>query len=203
MNIFLSLYAIFFFICSCEFKSCDDIIIYFLKHFKGIDIIKYKLPSEFYKLNEKEKYALIFRKQNIKLYCYKLNGNQINLINKINDIRKQYNLSPFKYYLFEQLPEFLINEKTKLNFYPYQNIYKLNVDLFIFKYKKDEFQNLLNNNEILNIITNDLLDKIYIIEQNNFEFICFYSNNNIYDKLSYPLCKKKNIFNLNKKMNLN
>ena len=64
----------------------------------------------------------------------------------------------------EQLPEFLINEKTELNFYPYQNIYKLNEGLYIFKYPKNEFHKLLNTKEILNIITNDFLDKIYIIE---------------------------------------
>ena len=98
----------------------------------------------------------------------------------------------------EQLPEFLINEKTELNFYPYQNIYKLNEGLYIIKCQKNEFQNLLNNKEIINIITNDLLNKIYIIEQNNFEFICFYFNNNIYDKISYHLCNKNNNFNSNK-----
>ena len=181
-------------------KNDDDekIGIYYLKQFKGINIYNYQLPSEFGDLNKKEKYALIFKKENIEQYFYKLNENQINLINKINDIRKQYNLSPSKYSEYENLPEFLINEKTELNFYPYQNIYKLNEGLYIFKYPKNEFHKLLNTKEILNIITNDLLDKIYIIEQNNFEFICPYSNIIIYDKISYHLSDKNNNMHSNK-----
>ena len=50
----------------------------------------------------------------------------------------------------------------------------------------------------MNIITNDLLNKIYIIEQNNFEFICFYSFNYIYEKFNYPLNKRNNNFPSNK-----
>ena len=157
------------------------------------------MPLEFDNLNVKEKYALIFKKENIEQYFYKLNDSQVNLIDKINDIRKQYNLSPFKYSKFENLPEFLINEKTELNFYPYQYIYKLNADLYIFKYPKNEFQKLLNYNEISNIIKNDLLDNIYIIEQNNFEFICFHSNScNIDYKMKNSINKGNNNISNNK-----
>ena len=201
INIFITIIIIIIILCGlCDTKKDDYDIKFFLKQFKGIYLNKYeyKLPSQFYDLNEKEKYAFIFEKENIKRCCYILNSNHINLINKINDIRNQYNLSPYKYSKFEKLPEFLINEKTELNLYPEKNAYKLNNYLYIFKYPKNEFQNLLNNNEILNIITNDLLNKIYIIEQNNFEFICFYSFNYIYEKFNYPLNKRNNNFPSNK-----
>jgi len=180
--IFLSIFTvnILFFYCILslilwDMKNYNDIRRIFVKQIKGINIIDYELPPEFYNLSEKEKYASIFKKQNIKHYNYKLNDNQINLINNINDIRKQYNLSTYKYSKIEKLPEFLINEKTELNFYRNENIYKLNEELFIFKYSKNKFQKFLNNKELLNIITNDLLNKIYIIEQNNLEFTCFYN----------------------------
>ena len=196
-NILIIIIIIIYILCIAK-KNGDDIIIYFLKQIKGINIIKYELPPKFYDLNKKEKYALIFNNKIIEQYNYELNDNQINLIKKINDIRKQYNLSPYKYSQIEKLPGFLINEKTELNLYPEHNIYKLNDHLYIFKYPKNEFQNLLNNNEILNIITNQSLDKIYIIEQNNFEFICPYSYFYIYEKINYTLNKRNNNFQSNK-----
>jgi len=207
----LEIFLIIFFICSLlysfivclPFYCCGecfhgDIMKFFLKQLKGINICEYELPPEYNNLNEKEKYALIFGGEKIKQYNYKLNDDQINLIDKINNIRNQYNLSPYKYSEFEKLPEFLINEKTELNFYPYQNIYKLNDGLYIFKYAKNELKKICNNNEILNIITNDLLKNIYIIEQNNFEFICFYINLYISKNINYPPRKNNNNFNLNK-----
>ena len=54
-------------------------------------------------------------------------------------------------------------------FYPNENIYKLSSNCYIFKYVKNEFQNHINNDEIMNIITNGLLDRINIIEKNEFE----------------------------------
>ena len=50
----------------------------------------------------------------------------------------------------------------------------------------------------MNIITNESLDKIYIIEQNNFEFICPYSYFYIYEKINYTLNKINNNFQSNK-----
>ena len=50
--------------------------------------------------------------------------------------------------------------------------------------------NLFSNKEILNIITNNLLDKIYIIEKNDFVFICPYSKFYTYKKVKDSLRKK-------------
>ena len=112
-------------------------------------------------------------------------------------------MSPFKYYEYENLPEFLINEKTELHFYPYENKYKLYGDVYIFKYPKNEFQNLFNNKEILNIITNNLLDKFYIIEQYNLEYICFHSNSyNIDYKMKKSINKKNNNLSINKQRDI-
>ena len=106
-----------------------------------------------------------------------MNEDQINIINKINEIRNQYNIDTLKYCRRERLPEFILKDKTELFFYENANIFKLRQNLFILKCQKDEFLNLINNNEILNIITNDLLNRINIIEQNNLEFISIYNNN--------------------------
>ena len=75
------------------------------------------------------------------------------------------------------LPDFITKEKTKMYFYPNENIYKLSSNCYIFKYVKDEFQNHINNDEIMNILTNGLLDRINIIEKNEFEYISIYNSN--------------------------
>ena len=82
-----------------------------------------------------------------------------------------------EYHEEEKLPDFIKNTKTLLILFPNENIYKLSTNLYIFKYLKNEFQNHLNDREILNIITIDFLDRISILEQNDIEFISIYKNN--------------------------
>ena len=160
-----------------EFFTFGEIKKIFLNKFKGLNIIKKDLPEYFNNLNEKEKNEFLFKKENVKKYKYKLNKSQINLIQKINDIRKHNHIPLLKGYKIEKLPEFIINEKTQLIFNDYDNIFKLSQNFYIFKYRINEFQNFLNNNQILNIITNETLNKISVIEKNNFEFISIYDNN--------------------------
>ena len=157
----------------------DDFITVTLNQLNGINLIDFEFPNEFDRLNKKDIIELIFKKENMKKYEYKLNKSQINLIQKINDIRKQNNIIEMKYYKIVKLPDFIINKKAYLIFRPNENIYKLSTNLYIFRYPKNEFQNFLKDKEILNIITIDFLDRINIIEQNDNEFISLYNNNNI------------------------
>ena len=160
--IIISLIIICFDIYKKGLQGFDDSQVFFLNNFKGINIIEFELPSETYNLNNKN--AQIFKKENVEKYKYSLNENQINLIRNINDIRRRNNnITLLNYVREENLPEFIINEKT---------------EIYIFKYPKNEFQNLLNNSQILNIITIDELNEINIIEQNNIEFISVYKRNN-------------------------
>ena len=114
-------------------------------------------------------------------FKYKQDESQINLIKKINDIRKGYHIPLLIYYKIELLPEFIINEKTQLIFNDNENIFRLSDNFYIFKYPINEFQNFLNNNQILNIITIETLKEINIIQQNNFEFISIYGNDDSKD----------------------
>jgi hypothetical protein len=162
-----------------EFGETKTIKTIFLNQFKGLNIIKKELPKKFNKLKEKEKNEFIFKKESVKEYQYELNENQINLIHKINKIREDNHIPLLKYNEIEKLPEFIINEKTQLIFNDYDNIFKLSQNFYIFKYRINEFQNFLNNNQILNIITIETLNEISVIEKNNFEFISIYDNNDI------------------------
>lgn len=172
----------------------DDQKVFILNNINGININAFKLPNGFYNLNEKDKIKLIFKKENIKNYNYKLNLNQINLIQEINNIRKQYNIPELNYDKNEKLPDFIINPKIELIWYPNEKINKLSTNYYLFKYPKNEFKNYLNVKQILNIITIEFLDKIKIIEQNNIEFISIYKNNNNIDiSISNNNIKQPNI----------
>ena len=156
-----------------------DCQIIFIKQLYGINIYKYELPYRFGKVNDKKKNEIIFKKENLAKYEYILsNSKKIDLIlNKINDIRAKNKIPLLTYNEERHLPDFIINEKTKMFFYSNENVYKLTPNLYIFKYPLNEFQNHINNNEVINIITNELLDMIGIIEKNELEYINIYNNN--------------------------
>jgi len=143
------------------------------------------LPKKFNNLSEKEKNEVVFKQKNVKEYEYKLNENQINLIDKINGIRKKNHIALLKYFEKEKLPEFIINEKAQIIFNNNENLYKLSPNFYVFKYPINEFQNFLNNNQILNIITIETLKEINIIQQNNFEFISIYDELNRNQNYNY------------------
>ena len=90
-----------------------------------------------------------------------------------------------KYFEKEKLPEFIINEKAQIIFNNNENLYKLSPNFYVFKYPINEFQNFLNNNQILNIITIETLKEINIIQQNNFEFISIYDELNRNQNYNY------------------
>ena len=160
----------------------DDIIKYFINQFNGINIYTFELPDIFHNLSVKEKNGIVFKKENLAKYKYKSNPFKIYLISdKINDIRRNKNMPLLNRCQKENLPDFIINEKTKMYFYPNENIYKLSPNFYVFKNPKDEFQNHINNNEIRSIITNEFLNEISIIEKKEFEYISLYKyepNNN-------------------------
>ena len=83
-----------------------------------------------------------------------------------------------KYNTTETIPDFIINEVTEVNIYNYKNNFRLKNYLYLFRYEKNEFQNFIENSEILSIINNDLLNEIIIIEQNDIEYISIYNSSN-------------------------
>ena len=179
-----------------------------LKKFKGLNIIEKELPEEFNNLNEKGKNKFLFKKENMKEFKYEQNESQINVIQKINDIRNENHIPLLKYYKIIYLPEFIINEKTQLIFNDNENPFKLSENFYVFKYPINEFQNYLNNKQILNIITNKKLKEIKIFEQNNIEFIFIYGDvnrrnkyNNKKPKIHLDTTNNINIINTEDKLN--
>jgi len=183
MTLFISYYFIFLiYVIICFFQNdleLSDQRTFYLNQIQRFKINEFQLPSKFDKLNKKEQYEFIFKKENIEKYEYILNANQILLINKINDIRDNYNIPKLKYNTTECLPDFIVNEKTELVFNEEKYIHKISDNLYIFNYPKNEFQNLLYTTEIISILTNDYLDSINILEKNSIELISIYNCNNI------------------------
>ena len=175
MSVKIAIYSLFLLGLGVDPKDIDDIKRDILIELNGIKINDFYFYDSF----EKSKNELIYKKENIEKYEYELNDNQINLIHKINEIRKQNNVPEFEYFKCEKVPCYLINPKPQLIFYQKQNIYKISNDLYIFKYPKNELQILLNNKEIINIIKNDFLNEINVIEQYNNEIISIYNNRTI------------------------
>ena len=149
-----------------------------LKQINGVNIFDYALPSSFEDFDETEKIKFVFNKDHFNLYEYKLSRNQIKLIEKINRIRKLNNIPILEFNEKNKVPDFILNQKTELFFYPNKNLYKYKaLNLFIFKYPKNTFNNFIYNEEILRIITSYFLSQINIVEINNMEYTYLYNKN--------------------------
>ena len=194
---------IFFVFCiKNNFGYIEDHIISILIQFKGVNIIDFEFDKDFKNCNKKEINKLILK--NARNYKYKLNNNQINLIKKINEIRKNNNIPLLKYDENERIPHCIINEVTEVIFYNEKNNFKLKNFLYLFRYKKNEFINFIKNDEILSVITNDLFNKIKIIEQNDTEYILIYNtskNNNILNLNPISYNTNENLISSNRRLN--
>ena len=154
----------------------DDKKLYILRQINGFDICDINLPSEFDKLNDKDKIKMIFKKENMEKYEYKLDVAQLKLIDKINQLRRQNNIPEFQYNEEQKFPENIINSKTELFFYEEKDIYKFSNNYYLIKYPISEYQNDIKDKNIINILTIDILNKINIIRKDNYEYISLYNN---------------------------
>ena len=156
--------------------SFSDAILYILRKINGFDICDFELPLEFDKLNDKDKIKIIFKNENMEKYEYELDDAQLNLIDKINKLRRQNNILEFQYNKEQKLPEYMINTKTELFFYKEKDIYKFSTNCYLIKYPISECQNDIKDKNIINILTIDFLDKINIMRKDNYEYIALYNN---------------------------
>jgi hypothetical protein len=108
---------------------------------------------------------------------YTITKSHIDLINLINKLRKKKNLKELKYYATEHLYDFFIHVKR---FYAIDNINKIDNNIYLFIYPRDEFKSMIleNDDKIMNILYNNIFEYILILEKNNNEYILIYSSNN-------------------------
>ena len=137
--------------------------------------------------NKIGKIKKIFKKENMKEYQSELNDNQIRLINNINQLRKENNIRELKYDEKQKFPDYLMNKKTELFFYKEKNIYKFNNNYYLIKYPISESQKDITDKNIINIITIDILERINIMQKDDYYYITLYNdhfdkNENIVNK---------------------
>ena len=175
MPIYLLLYFLLYFVGFDEDKF-DDKKLYILNQINGFDIFGFEFNSEFENLNDKNKLRIIFKKENMRIYEYKLNYSQIKLIDKINELRRQNNIPELNYDIWQKLPDYIINNKTELIFYKEKDIYKFPNNYYLIKYPISEFQSEIKDKNIINILNSDFLDRINIMRKDNYEYIALYNN---------------------------
>ena len=108
---------------------------------------------------------------------YPITDSQADLINLINKLRKKKNIKELKYTITEKLYDFFIHIKR---FYALDNINKINNNIYLFIYPRDEFKSLVleNDEKIMKILYKNFFDHILILEKNNNEYILIYNSNN-------------------------
>ena len=179
----------------------DNFSLISLIKFKDIDIHSFVLPDDFLYMNKQQRRSFILNNQhNLK---YSMTYKEIQIIKLINDFRINNNLPKLVFDEKDYLFDFFFddyNGNPEIILYPYRNIYKLSFRKYLFKYKVNEFENnLKNNNEyIIDILLIEDLNKIFIIKQRNIEYILIYEsdiiNPNLYEEINYEVNENNDNF---------
>jgi len=69
-----------------------------------------------------------------------------------------------------------MNKKTELFFYKEKNIYKFNNNYYLIKYPISESQKDITDKNIINIITIDILERINIMQKDEYYYIALYND---------------------------
>ena len=161
-------------------KKIEIFIKYFLTNYKNIEISNYLLPDNFHKMSQKAKKKYISdNKYNFQFF---LTDQQLDLISLINEFREKNNLEKFTIDWDKKLPNFILDESSELILFTYNNIFQIANQTYLFRYKIGEFEkNLRNNNQdILDILSKENLNRIIVIKQNITEYILVYESYKYY-----------------------
>ena len=157
--------------------------IMFLTMFKGLKINEYPLPSYFFLLSNEEKIDIL--KKHEYFLKYTLNDNNKELINLINELRKEKNIETLIYTYIQNLNDYFKVEKSEN-------------EKYIFVYPKGEFKKkiLQRDNNITEILLKKELNCIMILEKVKKECIIVYSFDKTKVNLNMPKPKNKENFHL-------
>ena len=127
-------------------------------------------------MSKKDKKNIIYKNRN--KFQYTHSQRHLHLISLINEYRIKYHLPRLLFNEEERLPDFIINDNSEVMLLGYKNIFKFSKRKYLFKYRINEFENNLLNKDgnILKIILNEDLNKISVIDIDNFEYILIYDS---------------------------
>lgn len=139
---------------------------YYLIEYKNIKINKYLILDNFEKLENKRNYLISKSKD----FIIEHSEEELNLFSLINEFRTNNKVN--KLILDKNIPDFIINESSEIMLEDIKNIFKLNKEKYLFKYKKGEFKLNFQKNE--DILIKENLNRINIIIGKEIEYIIIY-----------------------------
>ena len=159
----------------------------FLIKYKGFKIIDYPLPSIFDKMNNKNK--INFLENNEYFFKYKLNDDNIGLIDLINEVRTRNNKKKLIYNKYERINDY------------FQKSYSNNKNLHLIN-PLGRFRNIIlkNNEDVIKKLLIDDLKYIMIFEKEKIEYIFIYSSKDEKENIknsNYKIIKSTNFHIIN------
>ena len=145
--------------------------IFFLNLYKGISIYEYRIYEDFNEYSERKRQKVI--SENANFYKINYSKNDLDLIKHINEYRLKKNLNEF--IRNDDIPNFIIKGSTEI-FLSSNNIIKLSNIKYVLRFNKNhiDFENLLNNKDIMEILNNPFFNKINIVQQSENKYITIY-----------------------------
>ena len=161
-----------------------------LTKYKNIIINEFALPTNFQNMSKLKKRNFLLNNAN--KFHYTHSERHIHLINIINEFRTNNNLQRFTYNEEEKIPYFFINDLSEIILFGYQKFFKLSDRKYLFKDIIGEFEKNINtkNSDVLNILFNKDINKISIIDTDDFEYILF--SDELIDDCRINLIEAKN-----------
>ena len=140
-----------------------------------ININENELSNNFHKMSDKQKKNYILK--NLKNFKISMNDEQIDIINQINEIRLNNNISKLEYNKSFEIYDFILNEVPEFYFFPFKKIVMLSKRKYLIKCFKEELKEQLNNNnDIMKILMMEDFNRISIIENEINIYILIYES---------------------------
>ena len=126
-------------------------------------------------MSDKQKKNYILK--NLKNFKISMNDEQIDIINHINEIRLNNNISKLEYNKSFEIYDFILNEVPEFYFFPFKKIVMLSKRKYLIKCFKEELKEQLNNNnDIMKILMTENFNRISIIENEINIYILIYES---------------------------
>lgn len=140
----------------------------FLLEYKNIKIHEYLVPNDFIKMKNKRAFLI----SKAKYFLIKHSPEEKKLFSFLNELRKNNLVGELL--LDINFPDFLINELSEVMLFNNKNIFILDKEHYLFRYKVGGFIQHAKDNE--NILIKKNLKRINIIIRNEIEYILIYEN---------------------------
>ena len=146
-------------------ETFDPVI---LKRYRNIEIYDCVLPKKF--LNMTKKGKANYLKNNSNEFKHSFTQKNKDLMEKINEYRLKNDSNSCYFENTEKIPKYIIHGLSEEKLFPHKNVFKLPKRSYLFKYKKNTFEQNLNNID-KDIILDKIVNKLSVTEIGEYEYI--------------------------------